>query len=109
MQRLDKLPGQMAQGVLYALEVDFYRHLPMVAFRDDRDQPARCLPPGRVPAEHRCTLGWPRSRPGAEQRADASGQPHSQRTPEGDAHGAHRHTCPTHARRHPTQEREGYQ
>ena len=53
--------------------------------------------------------GEPRSRPGAEQRADASGQPHSQRTPEGDAHGAHRHTCPTHARRHLTQECEAYQ
>ena len=52
----------------------------------------------------RCAL-VPRSRPGAEERPDACGEPHGQRPPEGDTQGAHRHPRPTRAPR-PTQERE---
>jgi hypothetical protein len=35
IQRLDDLSGQVAQGVLHALEVGFHRHFLVVTFRDD--------------------------------------------------------------------------
>src|SRR5437867_9081309 len=39
IERLDDLRGQAAQSVVHTLEIGFYRHLPMVAFREDRRQP----------------------------------------------------------------------
>src|SRR5438093_7713710 len=50
IQRLDDLCGQVAQGVLHALEVGFHRHFPVVAFRDDIRQPNhRCPTPTEPP------------------------------------------------------------
>jgi hypothetical protein len=49
IQRLDDLSGQMAEGVLHTLEVGFYRHFPVVAFRKDIGQPDHCRPPPTYP------------------------------------------------------------
>src|SRR5258708_16394390 len=45
IERLDDLRGQAAQSVVHALEIGFYRHLPMVAFREDIRQPDHGRPP----------------------------------------------------------------
>src|SRR5207244_7344012 len=49
IQRLDDLRGQVAQGVVHALEVGFHRHLPVVAFREDIGQPNDRRPPPTEP------------------------------------------------------------
>src|SRR5712691_7930694 len=45
IERLDDLRGQAAQSVVHTLEIGFYRHLPMVAFREDIRQPDHGRPP----------------------------------------------------------------
>src|SRR5258706_5233047 len=45
IERLDDLRGQAAQGVMHAREIGFYRHFPMVAFREDIRQPDYGRPP----------------------------------------------------------------
>ena len=50
IQWIDDLLGQVAQGMVHALEVGFHRHFPVVAFRDDIGQPDhRCPPPTEPP------------------------------------------------------------
>jgi hypothetical protein len=49
IQRLDDLRGQVAQGMVHALEVGFHRHFPVVAFRDDIGQPNHRRPPPTEP------------------------------------------------------------
>src|SRR6266850_1717463 len=49
IQRINDVRGQVAQGMLHALEVGFHRHFPVVAFRDDRGQPDHHCPPPTEP------------------------------------------------------------
>ena len=49
IQRLDDLRGQVAQGVLHALEIGFHRHFPVIAFREDIGQPDHRRPPPTEP------------------------------------------------------------
>src|SRR5213593_413834 len=51
IQWLDDLGGQLAQRVVHAREIGFHRHVPVVAFREDRGQPNDRRPP---PADPRC-------------------------------------------------------
>src|SRR2546422_7171421 len=39
IQRLYDLSGEAAQGVLHALDIHFYRHLPVIAFGENMRQP----------------------------------------------------------------------
>src|SRR2546427_8349767 len=62
IQWLDDLSGEVAQGVLHALDVHFHRYLPVVAFRENIGQPNHRRPtptdppllpmPGDMPVEH---------------------------------------------------------
>src|SRR5207253_8613449 len=44
IQWLNDLRGQVAQGMVHALEIGFHRHFPVVAFRDDIGQPDHGCP-----------------------------------------------------------------
>src|SRR5215475_12935703 len=49
IQRLYDLSGEAAQGVLHALDIHFYRHLPVIAFCENMCQPNDRRPPPTQP------------------------------------------------------------
>src|SRR5215471_17611845 len=49
IQRRNDLRGQAAQGMMHTLEVGFYRHFPVVTFREDIGQPDHRRPPPTEP------------------------------------------------------------